>query len=371
VYFNPTFARFDQESDATPSAIGIFVIMKEQLPIKRLNLLSCLLAAIIGIIFHIIISHNSDDPKIYFFTLFTVLGVVMVGFADVSIMIILSKKYRSPSRKFRVWRYVVTYPISIIIYLLVWPIIAYAAHDQWSYADGGLFLAFVGSGIVINTMILILHDSVLLYEHKLSSELELSRLKAANAEAANLLLKQQIQPHFLFNALNTLKALYHNNTQTADTYIVHMANFLRASVFRHTSNISSLADELGLLNDYLAMQRIRFGSALNCSIAITNEEIKDSDLPSFSLQPLLENAIKHNNFTQQDPLNITIVQVGDRLIFSNNIQKKKIKSESTSYGLANLAERYRLCCGDDIIIEDDEKSFSVSIKLLKHEDRNY
>lgn len=346
-------------------------MMKAQLPIKRLNLLSGLLAAIIGIIFHIIISHNSDDPKKYFFTLFTVLGVITVGFANVIIMSILSRFYKPQSKQFKVFRYVLTYPVSIAIYLLEWPIIASAANHQWFYNDGRLFLAFVGSGIVINTMILVLHDSVLLYEHKLYSELELSRLKTANAEAANLLLKQQIQPHFLFNALNTLKALYHSDTETADTYIVHMANFLRASVFRHTSNISGLKEELELLNDYLAMQRMRFGTALNCSIAIPYEEIKAYNLPSFSLQPLLENAIKHNNFTQQDPLNITIVQAGDRLIFSNNIQKKKIKLDSTSYGLANLAERYKLCCGDDIIIEEDEKCFSVSIKLLKHEDSNY
>lgn len=344
--------------------------MKAQLPVKRLNLLSCLLAAIIGIIFHIIVSHNSTNPKIHYFTFFTVLGVMLIGFADVFIMIILNKIYKTQSRKFRVLRYLITYPVSIIIYLLVWPIIAYAAHNKWSYSDGGLFLAFVGSGFVINTMILILHDSVLLYEHKLHSELELSRLKAANAEAANLLLKQQIQPHFLFNALNTLKALYHNDTDTADTYIVHMANFLRASVFRHASNISGLEDELGLLNDYLAMQRMRFGTALNCSIAISKEDIKSYNLPSFSLQPLLENAIKHNNFTQQAPLNITIRQMGERLVFKNNIQRKKIKSPSTNYGLANLAERYRLCCGDDIIIEENEQSFSVSIKLLKNENSN-
>jgi len=254
---------------------------------------------------------------------------------------------------------------------LTWPFIAHVANHQWSYLDVELFLAFVGSGIVINTMILIMHDSVLLYEYKLRSELELSRLKAANAEATNLLLKQQIQPHFLFNALNTLKALYHKDNQIADTYIVHMANFLRASIFYHSTNISTLQEEVNLLNDYLGMQRIRFGKALDCSITLSDELLKTYSLPSFSLQPLLENAIKHNNFTQQDPIRIEISEEDNWLVFKNNIQKKNLKVASTNYGLANLAERYRLLSGDQIDISEDQHSFSVRIKLLKNEYSNH
>jgi LytS/YehU family sensor histidine kinase len=235
----------------------------------------------------------------------------------------------------------------------------------------GSFFAFFGSGIVINTLITLIHNSVLLYEHKMYSDLELSRLKAANAEAMNIVLKQQIQPHFLFNALNTLKALYHKDTQIADEYIVHMAGFLRASIYHHSSNVSTLEDEVKLLHDYLEMQRIRFGNALVCTINLPEDILKEFFLPSFSLQPLLENAIKHNNFTQEDPLTVQISQVGEWLVISNNLQKKTSRVASTNYGLANLAERYRLWSGDEIIIREDAAVFSVSIKLLKNEHRNY
>jgi hypothetical protein len=345
--------------------------MDENLPVKRLNRLSWLLSIIIGIIFYIIISHDGSQKHIYVYTLFTVLGIVSVGYADVGFMILLAKKFNFRSKQFTLYRRLLTYPVSIMIYLILWPIFARLAGSAWSFKDVGLFFAFVGSGIVINTMIIILHDSVLLYEHKLYSELELSRLKAANAEASNILLKQQIQPHFLFNALNTLKALYHKDTQTADIYIVHMANFLRASIFHHASNVSKLEDEVRLLSDYLEMQRIRFGTALVCTIALPDITLKNYYLPSFSLQPLLENAIKHNNFTQEDPLIVNISQAAEWLVISNNMQKKKMQGASTHYGLANLAERYRLWSGDDIIIKEDENSFSVSIKLLKNEHSNY
>jgi LytS/YehU family sensor histidine kinase len=150
-----------------------------------------------------------------------------------------------------------------------------------------------------------------------------------------------------------------------------MADFLRASISHHTANIAILEDEIKLLQDYLAMQQIRFGAALDCSVNLTEDALKRYYVPSFSLQPLLENAIKHNNFTPDDPLHFSIYQLNDRLVISNNIQKKKIRVESTNSGLANLAERYRLCSGDDIIIAEDQNSFSVIIKLLNNEHRNH
>lgn len=345
--------------------------MQEKLPVKRMNRLSWLLSIIIGIIFYIIISHSTGPGHIYPFTGFTIFGILMIGYIDVGIMVILVRRFNIKSRKFTLYRYLFGYPLSILVYLVSWPIVAQIANVPWSYQDVSLFLAFIGSGIVINTMIILMHDSVLLYEHKLHSELELSKLKAANAEASNLLLKQQIHPHFLFNALNTLKALYHKDTHIADDYLVHLAGFLRASIYYHTDNITKLKDEVHVLNDYLEMQRIRFGAALDCSIDVPVETLERYYLPSFSLQPLLENAIKHNNFTLLAPLRVSISQDGDRLLISNNVQKKNITVVSTNYGLANLIERYRICSGDEVIITETDNIFSVSIKLLNYEDCNH
>ena len=341
--------------------------MKGALPVKRLNRLSWLLSVIIGIIFYFVILHNDSEKHVYYYTSLTMLGIVLVGYSDVGLMSILAKRFSVRSKKFNLYRRFSTYTASIIIYLLLRPAFAWAGDRSWTFWDLGMLLAFIGSGIVINTTIIIMHDSVLLYESKLQSELEVSMLKAANAEAMNLVLKRQIQPHFLFNALNTLKALYHKDTQTADTYMVHMANFLRASIFHDSSNISSLEDEIKLLYDYLEMQHISFGTALVCTISLPEETLKNFSLPSFSLQPLLENAIKHNTFTQEEPLHVTISQEENWLVIRNNLQKKKIKAASTNYGLANLAERYRLWSGDEIIVKEDQDTFSVSIKLLTNE----
>ncbi|WP_442588650.1 sensor histidine kinase [Pedobacter sp. AW31-3R] len=346
--------------------------MQEKLPLKRLGSLTCLQAVIIGFIFYLIASYADKSPAhIPQYTLLTILGILLVGFSDIALMVMLGQLFPIRSKKFKYLRRLLTYLSSIAIYLILRPVFAYFSHKNWSFWETGSLLAFIGSGIVINTLITLLHDSVLLYEHKMNSELELSRLKTANAEAMNLALKQQIHPHFLFNALNTLKALYHKDTHVADDYIVHMANFLRSSIYHRSSNVSRLKDEIIFSNDYLEMQRIRFGKALDCTIDLPAETLEKYFLPSFSLQPLLENAIKHNNFTQEAPLRITISQRDDRLLISNNIQCKKMKVQSTNYGLANLAERYRLWSGDQIIILEDQNIFSVSIKLLENEHSNH
>lgn len=346
--------------------------MQEKLPLKRLVRLTWLQAIIIGFIFYLVAS-NTDRPlkHVIAFTLLTMSGVLLVGYSDIFLMTRLCKKMSVQSRKFSLYRMISSYPVSIFIYLLLRPAFGYFGGAQWTFWDMGSLLAFVGSGIVINTLITLLHNSVLLYEHKLHSELEMSKLKTAHAEAMNLALKQQIHPHFLFNALNTLKALYNKDTQIADEYIVHMANFLRASIYHRSDHVSTLRIEVNLLNDYLEMQRIRFGPALNCTIKLPAETLDGCYLPSFSLQPLLENAIKHNNFTSEDPLQVVIEQVGAWLIMKNNMQKKKMKVSSTNYGLANLAERYKLCSGDEIIITENEREFSVRIKLLTHEYSNH
>jgi hypothetical protein len=342
--------------------------MEQKLPLKRLSRLTWLQAIIIGFIFYLVASTSNHPSHTITYTILTMSGIFFVGYADIYLMICLSKRFSIRSKKFAIWRRSLTYVASILIYLLLRPIFGYVGGIQWTFWELESLGAFVGSGIVINTLITLLHDSVLLYEHKMQSELELSRLKTANSEAMNLALKQQIQPHFLFNALNTLKALYHKDHHVADNYIVHMASFLRASISHHASNIAKLEDELALLNDYLEMQKIRFGNALYCTVKIPQATLKTYYLPSFSLQPLLENAIKHNSFTQDRPLIVTISQLDDWLIISNNVQKKVVRAASTNYGLANLSERYRLWSGDDIKIYQDLESFSVSIKLLKNGD---
>ena len=215
------------------------------------------------------------------------------------------------------------------------------------------------------TVVYFLHNFIILQDLKVKVDLENSELRTRNAETANQLLRQQIQPHFLFNALNVLKSLIRKYPDTAEEYLISLSDFLRASVNQNKKALVSLDEELKTCKDYMEMQKIRFGEALRYIVDIP-ENVKGY-LPVFSLQPLLENAIKHNELTNSSPLEIRICHSGDWIEVKNNLKPKRSISESTGNGLSNLAERYKLLTGDQIHIEECDQYFSVKIKLLSKE----
>ncbi|NRF38052.1 sensor histidine kinase [Pedobacter foliorum] len=217
---------------------------------------------------------------------------------------------------------------------------------------------------ILNTMILVLQNLVILQQRKTQTEIENLQLKANMSETANLLLRQQIHPHFLFNALNTVKSLYKNDFKQGENYLVHLANFLRVSISNQTTTTTLIKNELEFCLDYLKMQSIRFGTAMEYAIDISQEHIEKGYLPFFSLQPLVENALKHNSLTEESPILITIKDENGYLLVSNNLQPRSYKETSTGQGLLNLAERYRLLGEDAIIISADNSFFTVKIKIL-------
>ena len=217
------------------------------------------------------------------------------------------------------------------------------------------------------TFIYMIQMFVLSQHEKSNFELELLKLKSSNAETANQLLQQQIKPHFLFNALTTLKSLIRKKPDTAETYLVQLSDFLRAS-FVHTdtnSGLTPIAEELKICHNYMEMQKVRFGHALHYSVDPSLMHCAaDLSIPTFSLQPLLENAIKHNIVTAENPLYIEIVKSEDWIKVSNNLQPKTSMNYSTGKGIANLKERYSIISGDQVKVERGENTFSVRIKIL-------
>jgi LytS/YehU family sensor histidine kinase len=229
-----------------------------------------------------------------------------------------------------------------------------------------VFLIFI-----VSTISIILQDYLVVIHFKTESDLENSRLKTSHAEALNQLLRQQIHPHFLFNSLNTLKSLYKIDPGAAEEYLIRLSDFLRASVSNYDSKTTLLKDEIKLCIDYLEMQKIRFSESLMYTLSIPQERLENGYVPSFAIQTLIENAIKHNELTQSSPLMIRIQTVADRLVVSNNRRHRTNSEFSAGSGLANLAERYRIISEDELVIDNNDSVFSVSIKILDNEDRHY
>lgn len=224
------------------------------------------------------------------------------------------------------------------------------------------FLIFIPSFMTYG-LIHLFHNFILLQNMKTQTEIELSSLRSANAEASNQLLRQQVQPHFLFNALSILKSLIKNNPQTAEVYLLRLSDFLRTSFAQNKQDVATVREEIRLCLDYLEMQKMRFDDALEYTFDVPDQYL-DARLPFFSLQTLAENAIKHNMLTDESPLHIRIYAKDGMISVENNLQKRSSVEDSTGYGLSNLSERYQLLSGNEIEIQTDDKIFSVAFKII-------
>jgi len=213
----------------------------------------------------------------------------------------------------------------------------------------------------INLIVFIIFDLVVSNETALFLNKENAELKFSNLEAEYKLLKDQINPHFLFNALNTTKSLIKSKPIAAEQYIVNLSDFIRM-MSNNQQKSTSLKEEINMLENYISLQKIRFESAIKVSINI-KDNYTGYQLPFFTLVSLFENAIKHNVFTSEKPLNIELYNINEWIIVANNIQPKFVMVTSRT-GLININKRSIILTGESIHVENDEKNFIVKVKLL-------
>lgn len=327
-----------------------------------LNWLVAVVAGVVVLLFQLLGDKNNFSPYL------PLMGFIVVFVVSTVDFYIVKKIRINPDKKYE-W-YLLSYLSAVATYLICWPPFSILLKIKWKYEDFSLLFSLALSSIILNTAILLIQHFLLLQQEKARAEVEVSLLKVANVEASNLLLRQQIQPHFLFNSLSNLKALYKEDPQAGESYIVHLANFLRISVSNQNKKIAMLTEEIDFLHDYLEMQKIRFGQAIQFEIIVPESSLYQYYLPTFSLQLLAENAIKHNELTDESPLRIRICSEGNRITVLNSVRKKQHPEVSTGLGLANLSERYQLLSGNAIEIKQTEDEFSVTLTLLTNENIN-
>jgi two-component system, LytTR family, sensor kinase len=284
------------------------------------------------------------------------------------------EKFKIRNESFNILRYFLSYLLSasfIIFAMRMRKIFFSGIFTSCEITRPHSPLATFVMAISLNTVILIILDLILLKAKKTRIEIENAQLKQKNSEALYQQLKQQIHPHFLFNALNTLKSLINKSPEVAEDYLIKLSDFLRVSVSAGNDNIVKIEEELKLCLGYLEIQKIRYGEALQFTIDIPEEICETGFVPVFSLQLLSENAIKHNALTNELPLKIKISYEDGRITVINNLQPKLTTETTTGSGLINLAERYKILSGDEIKIHTSANQFSASIKVIKNEDRNY
>lgn len=341
--------------------------MARNVLVKDLIRYSWMVALILGA-FTFVFVHifNFGNPPSDFYSFFLAIRVFVQGVANIATIIMVQRLLPTATEgRKKLIRYAVGYLFAFVFFLSSDPLDLYLSMpNPGPWVFGQRLPSILLQAFIHNTITIIVQNFVILRHEKANADLENSRLSAANQESANLLLKQQIHPHFLFNALSMLKSLYKTDVKAGEAYLSHLVNFLRASLAEPQSRVSSLQDEIGLCHDYLEMQKIRFEDALICRIDIPESVRLQGSVPPFSVQSLIENAIKHNEVTEASPLDIRVFYEDGRIHVENNLQVRAYVDSHSGKGLINLMERYKILASEEVIIRQDTKIFSVSIKVL-------
>jgi tetratricopeptide (TPR) repeat protein len=194
----------------------------------------------------------------------------------------------------------------------------------------------------------------------LSSEI----LQRENIQFKFEALKNQLNPHFLFNTFSTLISLIPANPILAEQYTRNLSSVYRYILMGKDKELVKLNDEIDFINSYMFLISIRFNDDVKLLIDIEKEKL-DYYLPLLSLQLLVENAIKHNIISNKKPLLITLKSVNSSVMVENNLQKKSSIENSTKIGLQNIINRYKLICNETVDIQQSSSHFSVKLPLLK------
>jgi ligand-binding sensor domain-containing protein len=177
-------------------------------------------------------------------------------------------------------------------------------------------------------------------------------------------LRNQVNPHFLFNSFNTLINIIEKDKSEAVDYVEKLSDYFRIILQQRDKDVISLREELDLVETYLFLQRKRFGNNLNVEIDVAPLHYK-ALMPPLTLQILVENVIKHNIITKAKPLSLRISVQGKQLYVTNSLQEKTVKEPSTGVGLQNIRNRYKVLFSQDIHVERFEDEFVVKLPLVE------
>ncbi|MPS74977.1 MAG: histidine kinase [Chryseobacterium sp.] len=223
----------------------------------------------------------------------------------------------------------------------------------------GYFARFFLSSIMIAVVIRL----ILLMRESRNKDLINEQLNSAYLRAQLQLLQKQLNPHFLFNTLSSLSAIVRENPNLAQNYILHLSKIFRYTLVHSGNNLVTLEKELEHLKSYIQLVKMRLEDAFQIQINFS-EDFLNKQILHLSLQPLVENAVKHNRATLSYPLTVEIFEENGWLIIKNNLQPAFGEAEGTGLGLINLNERYKLQTHHEIEIHQTKEYFIVKLPLL-------
>jgi len=200
------------------------------------------------------------------------------------------------------------------------------------------------------------------------AQLNMEKMKRENMKAQYLVLKSQLDPHFLFNSLSVLSSIIHTDVDLGEEFIMRLSKTLRYVIEKKELSLVPVKEEIHFVDDYFFLINQRFEEGIIFENAIDESIVQENYIPPASLQLLIENTVKHNRFSKEKPLNIKIYNDHKNIIVVNNINTREDQSNSTNQGLHNLSQRYSYFSEAEVIISIKDKEFMVSMPLLTKAD---
>lgn len=264
------------------------------------------------------------------------------------------------------WKIISIYVMVMLMFLLlnysllvVAKLLVGASHP-FTFLNGGVRLLVVVWLVELVILGLLLANRSI--QNTLRLQQQAAELQEENNTARYTALQSQLNPHFLFNSLNTLIAEIEYNPGNAVVFTRNLSNVYRYVLQAQDKALVSLAEELAFTKAYLFLHEVRLGNCITSRVDIPDDRM-DSLIPPLTLQLLVENVIKHNSITVSKPLEIRIYMEDDYLVVCNLIHPKK-GVESSGIGLKNLSNRCKLILGKEIVIENDGEVFTVKVPLI-------
>jgi len=219
-------------------------------------------------------------------------------------------------------------------------------------------------GVSVNLVFIGLWEAIYIINKYKESLAEKEMIEKMGTEQEFENLKNQVNPHFLFNCFNTLSSLIEIDRNQAEVFLDELSKVYRYLLRNNEDGISTVENEVKFINSYYQLLKTRYGDGLNMNVEI-DKRYYPYLLPSLSLQLLVENAVKHNIVSKQQPLMVEIfTAAGNKMVVNNNLQKKQQKEKSTNIGINNIRSKYALMKQKGFQVVEGEKNFMVVLPLI-------
>lgn len=234
--------------------------------------------------------------------------------------------------------------------------------------DFGLFLQGESPQYYINSLVIAMVISgvfyaLFYYKHRQETKVKQQKILAGTAAAQFDALKNQLDPHFLFNSLNVLTSLIEEDPAQAQRFTTSLSKVYRYVLEQKNKEVVPVEEEYAFARTYVRLLKMRFEDGIVFDLPEKSRHPEARIVP-LSLQLLLENAVKHNRVTPDRPLHIKVEERDGSIVVSNNLQEKQVVSKSSGVGLQNIRSRYGLLTDRQVAIRKDGDTFSVAIPML-------